>query len=106
MKYYDKLIFDLSKAGRQGYSLPSRTWDATLADMPAGTCRQDGSDDRPQAPSTGYDQMEECHPIDYLLHRDHILRMQGRPRHLPEGGLYRLQGLSEQRYCPIGFGYG
>ena len=39
MKYYDKLIFDLSKAGRQGYSLPSRTWDATLADMPAGLCR-------------------------------------------------------------------
>ena len=39
MKYYDKLIFDLSKAGRQGYSLPSRTWDTTLADMPVGLCR-------------------------------------------------------------------
>ena len=39
MKYYDKLIFDLSKAGRQGYSLPSRTWDATLADLPAGLTR-------------------------------------------------------------------
>lgn len=39
MKYYDKLIFDLSKEGRQGYSLPSRTWDATLADLPAGLCR-------------------------------------------------------------------
>ena len=41
MKYYDKLIFDLSKAGRQGYSLPSRTWDATLADMPAGLTRSE-----------------------------------------------------------------
>ena len=39
MKYYDKLIFDLSKEGRQGYSLPSRSWDATLADLPAGLCR-------------------------------------------------------------------
>lgn len=41
MKYYDKLIFDLSKAGRQGYSLPSRTWDATLADLPAGLTRSE-----------------------------------------------------------------
>ncbi len=39
MKYYDKLIFDLSKEGRQGYSLPSRSWDASLADLPAGLCR-------------------------------------------------------------------
>ncbi len=35
MKYYDKLIFDLSKEGRQGYSLPSRKWNAVLADLPA-----------------------------------------------------------------------
>ena len=41
MKYYDKLIFDLSKAGRQGYSLPSRTWDATLSDLPAGLTRSE-----------------------------------------------------------------
>ena len=41
MKYYDKLIFDLSKAGRQGYSLPLRTWDATLADLPAGLTRSE-----------------------------------------------------------------
>ena len=41
MKYYDKLIFDLSKPGRQGYSLPSRTWDATLADLPAGLTRSE-----------------------------------------------------------------
>ena len=41
MKYYDKLIFDLSKEGRQGYSLPSRKWDATLSDIPAGLLRSD-----------------------------------------------------------------
>ena len=41
MKYYDKLIFDLSKAGRQGYSLPSRSWNATLADLPSCLCRSD-----------------------------------------------------------------
>ena len=39
MKYYDKLIFDLSKEGRQGYSLPSRKWNAVLADLPAGLVR-------------------------------------------------------------------
>ena len=39
MKYYDKLIFDLSKEGRQGYSLPSRTWDAGLDDLPQGLRR-------------------------------------------------------------------
>ena len=39
MKYYDKLIFDLSKEGRQGYSLPSRKWNAALVDLPAGLVR-------------------------------------------------------------------
>ena len=39
MKYYDKLIFDLSKDGRRGYSLPSRKWDVSLADLPAGLAR-------------------------------------------------------------------
>ena len=39
MKYYDKLIFDLSKDRRRGYSLPSRKWDASLADLPAGLAR-------------------------------------------------------------------
>ena len=39
MKYYDKLIFDLSKEGRHGYSLPSRKWNAVLADLPAGLVR-------------------------------------------------------------------
>ena len=41
MKYYDKLIFDLSKEGRQGYSLPERSWDATLSDLPAGLLRSE-----------------------------------------------------------------
>ena len=39
MKYYDKLIFDLSKEGRQGFSLPSHTWDASLTELPSGLLR-------------------------------------------------------------------
>ena len=41
MKYYDKLIFDLSKEGRKGYSLPSRKWDAVLSDLPSGLLRSE-----------------------------------------------------------------
>ncbi len=41
MKYYDKLIFDLSKAGRQGYSLPSNKWEASLSELPSGLQRQE-----------------------------------------------------------------
>lgn len=39
MKYYDKLIFDLSKDGRKGYSLPSRKWKQSLSELPAGLSR-------------------------------------------------------------------
>lgn len=39
MKYYDKLIFDLSKAGRQGYSLPSNKWTASVSELPSGLKR-------------------------------------------------------------------
>ena len=39
MKYYDKLIFDLSKAGRQGYSLPVNRWENSLSELPAGLRR-------------------------------------------------------------------
>ena len=39
MKYYDKLIFDLSKAGRQGYSLPANRWDNSVSEIPAGLRR-------------------------------------------------------------------
>ena len=40
MKYYDKLIFDLSKEGRQGYSLPANTWQTSLSELPAGLLRE------------------------------------------------------------------
>ena len=39
MKYYDKLIFDLSKEGRQGYSLPANKWEASVSELPAGLLR-------------------------------------------------------------------
>ena len=39
MKYYDKLIFDLSKEGRQGYSLPANKWQTSLSELPAGLLR-------------------------------------------------------------------
>ena len=38
MKYYDKLIFELSKEGRQAYSLPKDRFPAAPA-LPAGLCR-------------------------------------------------------------------
>ena len=41
MKYYDKLIFDLSKAGRQGYSLPVNRWDSSVSELPAGLLRSE-----------------------------------------------------------------
>ena len=44
MKYYDKLIFDLSKEGRQGYSLPANKWDTTLNELPSGLVRSDAPD--------------------------------------------------------------
>lgn len=44
MKYYDKLIFELSKKGRQGYSLPSRSWKAKLSDLPKGLLRLQAPD--------------------------------------------------------------
>ena len=39
MRYYDKLIFDLSKEGRQGYSLPANKWEASVSELPAGLLR-------------------------------------------------------------------
>ena len=41
MKYYDKLIFDLSKEGRQGFSLPVRNWSAGLDEIPAVLRREE-----------------------------------------------------------------
>ena len=40
MKYYDKLIFDLSKEGRQGYSLPANKWQTSLSELPSGLQRE------------------------------------------------------------------
>ncbi|MGM9748279.1 MAG: aminomethyl-transferring glycine dehydrogenase subunit GcvPB, partial [Candidatus Cryptobacteroides sp.] len=34
MRYYDKLIFELSKEGRQGFSLPQRKWTGKIEDIP------------------------------------------------------------------------
>ena len=39
MKYYDRLIFDLSKEGRQGYSLPVNRWETSLSELPQGLRR-------------------------------------------------------------------
>ena len=40
MKYYDKLIFELSKEGRRGCSLPADCWQGDLGDIPQNLRRQ------------------------------------------------------------------
>lgn len=40
MKYYDKLIFELSKEGRCGYSLPEGGWNETTASIPDALKRE------------------------------------------------------------------
>lgn len=40
MKYYDKLIFELSKPGRRGYSLPENPWKNNLAELPCNLQRE------------------------------------------------------------------
>ena len=40
MKYYDKLIFELSSEGKKGYALPSMTWKDTVDDIPGNLKRQ------------------------------------------------------------------
>lgn len=39
MKYYDKLIFELSKPGRCGYSLPANGWNHSPEELPSGLKR-------------------------------------------------------------------
>ena len=39
MKYYDKLIFELSRKGRKGWSLPESGWEDTPDNLPAALCR-------------------------------------------------------------------
>ena len=46
MKYYDKLIFELSKEGRCGYSLPESSWEDSTVSIPSGLRRTD----RPRLP--------------------------------------------------------
>ena len=38
-KFYDKLIFELSREGRKGYRLPAPVGDGSLSDIPAGLRR-------------------------------------------------------------------
>lgn len=40
MKYYDKLIFEFSREGRKGYSLPKNSWKASLSEIPAALSRE------------------------------------------------------------------
>jgi len=63
MKYYDKLIFDLSKKGRQGYSLPERSWDASISQLPSGLLRADS----PQLP--------EVSELDVVRHYTNLSQM-------------------------------
>ena len=44
MKYYDKLIFELSKKGRVGYSLPANNYRHALKELPAGLRRAEPVD--------------------------------------------------------------
>lgn len=39
MKFYDKLIFELSEDGRKGYSLPASCWNSSSEDIPASLRR-------------------------------------------------------------------
>ncbi len=39
MKSYDKLIFEISKPGRRGCSLPKNTWKASVSSLPASLLR-------------------------------------------------------------------
>ncbi|MBQ4286291.1 MAG: aminomethyl-transferring glycine dehydrogenase subunit GcvPB, partial [Bacteroidales bacterium] len=39
MKYYDKLIFEISKPGRKGYTLPANGYGRGLAELPEGLRR-------------------------------------------------------------------
>ena len=41
MKYYDKLIFELSKPGRCGYSLPANPWKKGTEEIPAALRRSE-----------------------------------------------------------------
>ena len=63
MKYYDKLIFDLSKAGRQGYSLPVNRWEQSVSELPAGL-------QRAEAPA-----LPEVSELDVVRHYTNLSQM-------------------------------
>ena len=47
MKYYDKLIFELSSPGRRGYTLPSNAWPSEFClggSVPGGLLRDEPAD--------------------------------------------------------------
>ena len=41
MRYYDKLIFELSREGRTGYSLRCNEWTDSTASLPAALRREE-----------------------------------------------------------------
>ena len=45
-RLYGNLIFELSKEGRRGYSLPQNKYAHKLSELPASLCRQE----QPQLP--------------------------------------------------------
>lgn len=47
MKYYDKLIFELSQPGRCGFSLPENAWGTDTEALPA-TLRRDAEAELPE----------------------------------------------------------
>ena len=48
MKYYDKLIFEISKPGRRGYSLPEPCAKCQGADAIPATLRREKAPELPQ----------------------------------------------------------
>ena len=62
MKYYDKLIFELSKEGRTGYSLPCNSYGRGL-ELPSGLCRA-------QAPA-----LPQVSEIDVVRHYTNLSQM-------------------------------
>ena len=83
MKYYDKLIFDLSKAGRQGYSLPVNRWDSSVSELPAGLLRS-------EAPA-----LPEVSELDVVRHYTNLSQM----NFGVESGFYPL-GSCTMKYNP------
>lgn len=63
MKYYDKLIFELSKSGRTGYSLPENNYGRCVCELPENLRRA-------QAPA-----LPEVSEIDVVRHYTNLSQM-------------------------------